>query len=486
MKQKTDYEGYDTLLQLSDWRFSAAALGLWEYLNFSVGKYGKIDYKILSDMKESDGLPKEAIRGLDGILYHSADIKEERYLDFVEYKFRSEMTHCRILDIIAKGSFDDDNIKKVNDMVKSKKVLQNLFGKVKFDGKNSDEYIGIIQKNRYHIIKEIYRYSPMMYRGFNNTNLLLTQENPHCRLQGYNVDEGRKSKYVGYAFDKDTFVGNDCIEFDFIPFAFSNTRESYFINNNFDLKTLRQTNKKLIECINESEEKNFRTKLYLALKNSSDYIRYDVEIIIKPRDTEQYQTLFVRADRLRALQELKSDNLKFNYKITDDYYFNLENEVYDKCLNNEMLDSCIEFMLKLGTENTQQGKTARIQTAKIIDINEKWKGELRMSDNEKLNIKSARAAGYSASEWFMDNAGENKLKSYKQKLISSIVAHDYDRMNEILLNLSSYTGKELTFAYQLFENAENNIGLAYAFANALTPDVKNFKNKSGGEMSRGK
>ena len=33
---------------------------------------------------------------------------------------------------------------------------------------------------------------------------------------------------------------------------------------------------------------------------------------------------------------------------------------------------------------------------------------------------------------------------------------------------------------------ENNIGLAYAFANALTPDVKNFKNKSGGEMSRGK
>ena len=477
MKQKTDYEGYDTLLQLSDWRFSAAALGLLEYLDFCDSRYGKLDYKILSAMEKSEELPKEAIKGLDGILYHSSDITEERYLNFAEYWFRSEMTHCKIMDILDGDSLSDDDIKKVNDMVKSKKVLQNLFGKVKFDGKNSDEYIGIIQKNRYHIIKEIYRYSPMMYRGFNNTNLLLTQENPHCRLQGYNVDEGRKSKYVGYAFDKDTFVGNDCIEFDFIPFAFSDTRESYFINNNFDLKTLRQTNKKLIESINESEEKNFRTKLYLALKNSSDYIRYDVEIIIKPRDVEQYQTLFVRADRLKALQELQSDNLKFNYKIADDYYFNLENEVYDKCLNNEMLDSCIEFMLKLGTENTQQGKAARIQNAKIIDINEKWKGELRMSDNEKLNIKSARATGYSVSEWFMDNDGENKLKSYKQKLISSIVAHDYDRMNEILLNLSSYTGKELTFAYQLFENPENNIGLAYAFANALTPDVKNFNKK---------
>lgn len=100
-----------------------------------------------------------------------------------------------------------------------------------------------------------------------------------------------------------------------------------------------------------------------------------------------------------------------------------------------------------------------------------------MSDNQKLNIKSARAAGYHASQWFMDNNSENKLKSYKQKLISSIVAHDYDRMNEILLNLSSYTNKELTFAYQLFEDPENNIGLAYAFANALTPDVKNFNKK---------
>ena len=118
-----------------------------------------------------------------------------------------------------------------------------------------------------------------------------------------------------------------------------------------------------------------------------------------------------------------------------------------------------------------------MQNDTIIDINENWKGESRMSDNQKLNIKSARAAGYHTSQWFMDNNSENKLKSYKQKLISSIVAHDYDRMNEILLNLSSYTNKELTFAYQLFEDPENNIGLAYAFANALTPDVKNFNKK---------
>ena len=119
MKQKTDYEGYDTLLQLSDWRFSAAALGLLEYLDFCDSRYGKLDYKILSAIEKSEELPKEAIKGLDGILYHSSDITEERYFDFAEYWFRSEMTHCKIMDILDGDSLSDDDIKKVNDMVKS-------------------------------------------------------------------------------------------------------------------------------------------------------------------------------------------------------------------------------------------------------------------------------------------------------------------------------------------------------------------------------
>ena len=42
-------------------------------------------------------------------------------------------------------------------------------------------------------------------------------------------------------------------------------------------------------------------------------------------------------------------------------------------------------------------------------------------------------------------------------------------MNEILLSLSSYINQELGFAYVLFENPEENIGLAYAFANSLSP-----------------
>ncbi len=477
MKQKIDCYGYDALLQLSDWRFSAAALGLLEYLDFCDSRYGKLDYKILSAMEKSEELPKEAIKGLDGILYHSSDITEERYLDFAEYWFRSEMTHCKIMDILHGDSLSDDDIKKVNDMVKSKKVLQNLFGKVKFDGKNSDEYIGIIQKNRYHIIKEIYRYSPMMYRGFNNTNLLLTQENPHCRLQGYNVDEGRKSKYVGYAFDKDTFVGNDCIEFDFIPFAFSNTHEGYFINNNFDLNTLKQTNRKFIQEINGTEEKNSRTKLYLALKNSADYIRYDVEVIIKPRDAEQYQTLFVRADGLKALQELPSNSIKFYY---DDCNFNLENEVYKRCLNNELLDSCIEFMLKIReTENFKKKKKYKDITWQInntIAINEKWKGEnsmdCEMKDKNYIELAKSAAVKIKKHIVFALKA-PNKLETYRYKILHAMIAEDYDNMNNIIISMCNYANYVPEFAMPLFENPAENIGIAQTFvANLIYNNTK--------------
>ena len=97
------------------------------------------------------------------------------------------------------------------------------------------------------------------------------------------------------------------------------------------------------------------------------------------------------------------------------------------------------------------------------------------------DIDRARATGFYVSQQFLKDKNENKLNSYKQKLISAIVAHDYSRMNEILLSLSSYINQELGFAYVLFENPEENIGLAYAFANSLSPKpaVPNKDNNKG-------
>lgn len=46
----------------------------------------------------------------------------------------------------------------------------------------------------------------------------------------------------------------------------------------------------------------------------------------------------------------------------------------------------------------------------------------------------------------------NKLDSYKQKLISSIIFKDYDRVCQILLQLSNYSGIEFGFVYDLYDD----------------------------------
>ena len=51
---------------------------------------------------------------------------------------------------------------------------------------------------------------------------------------------------------------------------------------------------------------------------------------------------------------------------------------------------------------------------------------------------------------------------------------DYDRFCDILLNLSNYADEPFDFAYDLFEDFEKNMDIAYAFVNALgkAPDKK--------------
>ena len=64
------------------------------------------------------------------------------------------------------------------------------------------------------------------------------------------------------------------------------------------------------------------------MQNSKDYISYDVEIISKSQDKAYYETFFVRLERLKKLRDLSGKSLNFVKKINDDYWFNLEKEVY--------------------------------------------------------------------------------------------------------------------------------------------------------------
>lgn len=456
MKTKIDYFDYDTLLQPTDWRFAAAVVGLCKYFD-----YFGIDYKVLCDVEEK---PDNYIHGFDGIIYKSEDITEEKYLEFAENYFEKYMTHKNILNILESQEFSEEQIKLVNDLVKSKTVLKGLFDKIKFDGTNKDIFISTIEENRAEIIKNIFKNGNNLYKNYCNERLIFTEDNSTCRLRGYNVDKDRKTSNLGFCFSKESFESNDILEFDFIPFAFSNPdmREAYFVNNNFSVKSLTQTNYAFSNQLSSTENKDDKNKLMLVLQNSKDYISYDVEIISKSQDKAYYETFFVRLERLKKLRELSGKSLNFVKKINDDYWFNLEKEVYMRCLNNVLLDDVILMMLKFYFDDNAGKGYIKSRTDMLIDINVSWKGNEIMDE-----IKSAKSCGFLTSKKLIEMKSSNKINSYKQKIISALCAHDYDRTKEIILSLSAYVGMEFSFFYTFLENAEENKDLAFAFASAL-------------------
>lgn len=456
MKTKIDYFDYDTLLQPTDWRFAAAVDGLCKYFD-----YFGIVYKVLYDVEEK---PDNYIHGFDGIIYKSEDITEEKYLEFAENYFEKYMTHKNILNILESQEFSEEQIKLVNDLVKSKTVLKGLFDKIKFDGTNKDIFISTIEENRAEIIKNIFKNGNNLYKNYCNERLIFTEDNSTCRLRGYNVDKDRKTSNLGFCFSKESFESNDILEFDFIPFAFSNSdmRETYFVNNNFSVKSLTQTNYAFSNQLSSTENKDDKNKLMLVLQNSKDYISYDVEIISKSQDKAYYETFFVRLERLKKLRELSGKSLNFVKKINDDYWFNLEKEVYMRCLNNVLLDDVILMMLKFYFDDNAGKGYIKSRTDMLIDINVSWKGNEIMDE-----IKSAKSCGFLTSKKLIEMKSSNKTNSYKQKIISALCAHDYDRAKEIILSLSAYVGMEFSFFYTFLENAEENKDLAFAFASAL-------------------
>lgn len=466
MKTTINYYGYDTLLQPTDWRAAAAVVGLCKYFD-----HFRIDYKILYNVDEK---PENYIHGFDGIIYKSESITEEKYLDFVESYFEKYMTHSTILSILSNVEFSDEQIKMVNDLVKSKTVLKGLLGKTKFDGTNKDIFISTIEENRAEIIKNIFKNGNNLYKNYCNERLIFTDDNSTCRLRGYNVDKDRKTSILGFCFSKESFVSNDILEFDFIPFAFSNPdmRETYFVNNNFSVETLVNTNRAFSEQLSNTEGKGDKNKLLRVLQQSKDYISYDVEIISKSQDDAFYSTLFVRLERLKKLRELSGKSLYLVKKINDDYWFNLEKEVYMRCLNNVLLDDVILRMLKFYFDDNSNKGYIKSRTDLLIDINISWKGNKIMDE-----INSARICGFKASQELIRLKSSNKINSYKQKIISALCAHDYDRAKEVILSLSAYVGMEFSFFYKFLENAEENKDIAFAFASALTEtNSKNSEN----------
>ena len=205
--------------------------------------------------------------------------------------------------------------------------------------------------------------------------------------------------------------------------------------------------------------------MFKSIIESSDFIDRDVEIIFKDRDKGYFETLYIRKDSIDILKQFREEEIEykafcFSYKITDKYYINVQKEVTDSILNNVLLDNLIEIFLK------EQNREYLVSL--LIKINVLIRRDKSMKDR----LKGAYASAKQVSE----SIESNKLDSYRQKLTSSIIFKDYDRVCQILLQLSNYSGVEFNFVYDLFDDFEENKDLAYTFINALTKKKENTNN----------
>lgn len=450
MRTKLENSKYDTALEASDWRYSAAIVGLIRYLD-----YHDFDYEIEDD----------------SICYNSEDISEDKYLEFVEGWYGEDLHHMVIENILPNDDVKDkqvtdEQMKIVNDKLSANTIMKKIFAKIRYDKTNAKEILDIIIKNRSEIIKETFRSKSNMYANFANTNQLLNQSQDYCRLLGYYIDTAKKGKSTGYKFNTNSFVGQDEKEFDFIPFAFEGNRESFFINDNYTINRLSNSNmilrNKVKEQTDGSKVQDIRQILFESIIEISDFIDRDVEVIYKDRDKGYFETLYIRKDSIEIFKNFKSIGIEYkdlctSHKVTDKYYINVNKEVTGSILNNVLLDNLIDVLLK--------EPNRRYLVSQLIKVNVLIRRDKSMNDKLK--------GAYGSAKKVAEALETNKLDSYRQKLTSSIIFKDYDRVCQILLQLSNYSGVEFNFVYDLYDNFEDNKDLAYTFVNALTKKSSN-------------
>lgn len=487
MKATIEHPLYDTLLLPTEWRYSAAIVGLIRFFDFIEETEGKKLYTYTNNEDKDRYVVYSDICGyIQGILYNSTYLTEERYLLFCENWYDREFQHRNVEALLTHiQKFSQDNINDINSYLNgtsSNTVMKKIFKGIKFDGTNTDTILNLIDEHRLEIIKETFRYKTTMYRNFANTNKLMSDTNPHCRLLSYDLDENRKSKAASYYFDTSTFIASDIYEFDFIPFAFTYTKIGFFVNSNTSIEALVKCNNQLKEKMDVEEQiinnrvirDGDQTKLIKAMLHSDDFLNCDVEIICKDREQESFDTMLIRKQALQRLKKIYDNyNLRYVHKYNYNYWLNVEEELIRCCLNYTYLDKLLEQLLLLSRMDTESRTIQIIQP--LVQINMEWKG---VNQTMQDTIERAKKVGYYIGKTIKEKNGENKVKSYKNKLINATVSHDRERVLEIMLQLSGYTDGEISTIYDILDNPDNWSDIAISFTNAMIPYTKKEKEEN--------
>jgi len=411
------------------------------------------------------------------IEFHPSVITDESYLLFAETHFRESMHHKTVEDLIQGNEPSEEQIKLVNDKLSkntsSNTIMIRTFKGIKFDGANADVIQEMIDENRIELIKLTFKGGRSLYYNFCNENNLLLDKGKSCRIRGYSVDMGKKGKSVSYMRDTKNFVYQDSSYFDFIPFAFSKTRESFFINNNFTIDQLIKTNKD--DMLSDQRELKARSQLFLQTKESSGFIDYDVEVIKKEREKDYFETIFVRKQAIKLFATITDEvalilsrpcNAKRG-ENSQDIWLNIETIVTDSVLNGLKMDDLIERLFKAHNNH-------RFLISHLIRINQLiyTQGEDKMTKHQLEALNSARHISRVLKD--------NKIRSYEQRLISALTMKDSERVQELLLHLSATAQVKMDFLVHVFKDFETNKNLVYTFINELGNKQTNDKKDGTG------
>ncbi len=461
---KCDVDGktiaFNRKIEPSDWRYSAAIVGMIRFFQDR-----NIAYKI-------DG--RYLYYNFEDI---SGDISDDKdYLYFAEKWFSDKMHHKEVDIRLNKSDFSKDEISEINKKLEANTVMKKVFKGVKFDGTNNMLIKDLIEGNRAEIIANTFCNAKSGYAKFINNSKYRSKKGDVCRLQGFYVDTGRKTKSIAFCFDKDARTFNDEIEFDFIPFAFSRSGTSIFINNNTSIDYLMNSNNEMEDYL-EKQFENQKTwnSIFYSYFGGFEFIDFDVEVIIKNMETDFYESMFIRKAAIeifkiiaknKGFSESLNNIFKRYIKIGENFYINVMEEVTKSILNELSLDDLIELIMKVEYES-QSNTPDTYCLSRLIYIN-----ELIYKNMEDNMEKSAELIGSSISaaevtRYFIANGQENKIKGYQQRLANTLISKDYNRFIEIMLQLSSYTQVPFIFMHKLIEDFESNKNLAYNFINSL-------------------
>lgn len=456
---------YNRRITPSDWRYSAAIVGMNAFFTFCYIKTGeRINYHLTEDYMEYN-FEDVDLNNPDQNVYHM-------FLDFVQERYSKYLSHCILESIVTRyvnpdKDMPEDTLKVVKERLKNPTICKKVFKDIKDPKSQKEEILDLIEKNRYELIAETYNKAKSMYIQFIHDGSFRKSKKDMkgiSRLDGYYVDLGKKKKSLGYNFEFNNSIFNDEFEFEYIPFAFTNTRKAYFINCSVDCRLLCKTYDTIQKKV-EEEAQNRNIPEASVLKHISDYLKYDVEIITKEID-KTYESLILRKQAIDIFQSIPSNivaSLKRKMKCGDDY-IDVSGKVAEAIVEKIRLD---DFILQAMKETLSKEVILN-----IIDINIKiYGGDEKMEKNTYI----AKCKAEEVVQVFIKRNTKNKITSYRQKLIAALNFKDYEKFNTILLQLSSYSGVSFDFAYELFDDFSGNKNTAFAFVNALSEKNQNVK-----------